>query len=301
LPIKDLGIIEEGNTVSHTFIIKNSSEKTIYVDKVISSCGCLVASKKEFTLNPGQSTDIKVEFNSFGAGGTEISKTVEIHAKDSNFPLILTLKANVKGIPPEKRIVITPVEKTLDGEPNRKYVLRLQVPSDPNIKFSIGVPEWLNYSMQKSKYNNFTGVVIWDIEIFLKSRKNERLNGDLVVNSNLPYFERVTMSIKIEPTPRFVINPYMIVFDVNVQNQSKDVSIKPIDGTLGSVRDVLKIQPSKDCIETNWTEDSNGIHLVVLNKACSPESGKIEIKAGDELLGTIPVIFNRANYHVCDD
>ncbi len=259
---------------------------------MISTWGCIATSKKKLILNPDQNTDIKVEFNSFGAGGTEISKTVEIYAEDSNYsPLVLTLKANVKGIPPEKRIVIMPVEKTLDGEPNKKYTIRLQVPSDPNVKFSIGVPEWLNYSMQKSKYNNFLGVVNWDIEIFLKNRKCERLKGDLVVNSNLPHFERVAMSVKIEPTPRFVINPYMIVFDVNVQNQSKDVFIIPVDGTLGSVRDFLKIQPSKDCIETNWTEDSNGIYLVVLNKACRPESGKIEIKAGDELLGTIPVIF----------
>jgi hypothetical protein len=252
----------------------------------------LVTSKKEFTLEPDQSTDIKVEFNSFGAGGTEMSKTVEIYAKDSNYsPLLLTLKANVKGIPPEKRIVLMPVEKTLDGEPNKKYTIRLQVPSDPNVKFSIGVPEWLNYSMQKRKYNNYIDVVNWDIEIFMKNRKCERMKGDLVINSNLPHFERVAMSINIEPTPRFIINPYMIVFDSNEQIQSKNVFIKPVDGTLGLVRNFLKIQPSKDCIETNWTEDSNGIHLVVLNKACRPESGKIEIKDGDELLGTIPVIF----------
>jgi hypothetical protein len=292
LPIKDLGIIEEGNTVSHTFIIKNTSEKTIYADKVVSSCGCIVTSKKDFALDPNQSTDIKIEYNSFGAGGTEISKTVEIYAKDSNYsPLILTLKANIKGIPPEKRIVITPAGITLNGEQNRKHSLILQVPSDPNIKFSIIVPEWLNYSLQKSKYNNIAGVVNWDIEIFLKNRKYERLNGDMVVNSNLPHFERVTMTIKIEPTPRLVINPYMIVFDVNVQNQSKKVLIRPVDSTLGPMKNFLKIKPSKDCIETSWTEDNNGIYLVVLNKTCSPESGKIEIRGGDELLGTIPVIF----------
>lgn len=293
-PVKDFGIIEESERFSHTFIIKNVSEKIVEVDKTISSCGCIVTTKKEFVLGPQESTDINIEFNSHGVGGLKIIKTISVCPKDDNdSPLILTIKADVKGIPPEKRIIIEPHQKTIEGEPDKKYSLRMQIPSDPNIKFSIDVPEWLGYSLQKSRYNNYANIINWDIEVYLKAKQKEKLSGGLVVNSNVPRFEKVTVPIQVVPKPNFIISPYMIIFDSNEVNQSREVSIKPNDCSLESVRNSLEFKSSKECIKTSWTTEGNDIHLKVINNSCSPESGKIEIKAENEILGSIPVIFKK--------
>jgi hypothetical protein len=292
-PVKDFGTIEEGGKFSHTFIIKNISAEIVEVNKTISSCGCVVTSKKEFKLKPNESTDIGVEFDSSGVGGMKIWKTIAVCPKDDkDKPLVLTVKADVKGIPPEKSITIEPRQKTMDGSPDKKYTLRLQVPSDPNINFSIDAPQWLSYSLQKSRYNNSAGVVVnWDIEIYLKTKQRAKLSGDIIVNSNLPRFEKVMVPIKVEPQPAFIINPYMITFDGSNPNQSKEVLIKLNDDTLESTRHLLEIKSSKECLETIWTNNENLIHLKVTNKSCGEGFGKIEIKVGDQVLGVIPVIF----------
>lgn len=291
-PIKDFGIIEENKKVSHTFVIKNISNDVIEVDKVASSCGCIITSKKEFKLDPNQSTDINVEFNSTGTGGMKIWKTIAVCPKDDkNKQLILTVKADVKGIPPEKRITLAPTQATLDGGPDKKYTFRLQIPSDPKIKFSVEAPQWLSYSLQKSKFNDFAAVVNWDVEICLKTKQREKLSGNLVISSNLPQFEKVSALIQVVPMPKLIINPYMIRFEGNDPDQSKEVMIKYNEGTLESIRDLLEIKSSKKCVETSWIVDGDTIHLKVVNKACSPGLIKIEIRAGDELLGVIPVLF----------
>jgi hypothetical protein len=292
-PVKDFGVIEEGNTVSHTFAIKNISAETIYVDKVISSCGCIVTSKKDFSLEPAQSTDIAVEFNSRGSGGMKLWKTVAICVKDGNYPpLVLTVKANVKGIPPEKRIVIMPNEKTLDGDPDKKTILKLQVPSDPNIKFSIDAPKWLVYSLQKSKYNNITGIVNWDIEISLKAKQREKLSGEIVVNSNVPRFEKITVPIQVLPRPAFNVSPYMITFKNGESRQ--EVRVRSGDYNVEAVRNSIKIQSSKECLKVNWLKDTPAteIWLEILNDGCDSQPAKLEILLAHDVVGIIPIVFN---------
>ena len=290
-PLKDFGVIDEGQKISHTFVVKNISAKAISVDRVIPSCGCMITSKNEFKLEPNESTDIKVEVNSSGFGGLTVLKTVSVCISGDEYtPLVLTIKAGVKGLPPEKKIIVKPNEKIITGDSRKRYVLSLQVPADPNVEFSIDVPEWLGYSLQKSKYNDFPRIVNWDINLFLKKDEPKKLDGNLIIYSNMPLFEKITVPIRVVPEPVLSIIPYMISFD-NEPNQIRDIVIRPNKGVKGLPDKTLEIRPSLECLKTSWVIDNNEIRLKVSDKSCGAGFGKIEIMADNELIGTIPVIF----------
>jgi hypothetical protein len=290
-PLKDFGVIEEGQKISYVFVIKNISDEMVDVDRIIPSCGCMVTSKNEFRLEPNESTDIKVEFDSKGLGGLTILKTVSICISGDRYsPLILTIKADVEGIPPERRIVVIPHEKTINGDSKKRYTLNLRVPSDPNIKFSIDGPEWLGFLLQKSKYNDFAGIINWDIILFLKNNETRKLNGCLTVSSNMPLFEKITVPMQVVPESVLTITPYMISFD-NEPNQIRDIVIRPNKSVKGLPGKTLEIRPSQKCLKTSWVMDNKEIRLKVSNKSCGAGFGKIEILADNELIGTIPVVF----------
>lgn len=290
-PLKDFGAIEEGRKLSHAFIVKNISTEVLDVNEVVPSCGCIITSMKEFKLKPNESMEIKIEFDSSGAGGMKIYKTISVCPKNYKAPLILTVEADVKAIPPEKRITISPTQKILEGNSIVKDVFCLQVPADPNFSFTIDVPPWLSYSLQKNRFNDLVGVVNWDVEIYLKAKQLKKLSGDIIFNSNLPRFEKVIVPIKVEPRPMFNINPYMITFDGSEPNQIKEVSIKRNDNIIDLLPDSFEIKSSKACVEMNWTDDGKVIHLKVTNRACEKGFGKIEIRTSDDVIGMIPVVF----------
>lgn len=60
----DFGTIIEGAIVSHEFFITNEGTSDLNIIKVGASCGCTVAKPAEDKLEPGESTELKVTFNS---------------------------------------------------------------------------------------------------------------------------------------------------------------------------------------------------------------------------------------------
>lgn len=77
----DYGTIFQDSVVTKSFILTNEGNESLKILEVKASCGCtaVVAGKQE--LNPGESTDIKVSFNSKGKSGKQ-NKTITIKTND---------------------------------------------------------------------------------------------------------------------------------------------------------------------------------------------------------------------------
>ena len=67
----DFGKVNQGEKVQHNFEIKNTGKKELLIRKTKSSCGCTVSQLEKTTVPPGESTFIKVTFNSSGRQGKE--------------------------------------------------------------------------------------------------------------------------------------------------------------------------------------------------------------------------------------
>ncbi len=94
----EFGNIKQGETVEHDFEIKNEGKSDLIIRKVTASCGCTAANPTKNVIAPGESTTLKVTFNSRGKKGKQ-NKTVTVITNDpSNFKKVLWVKGNVDDL-----------------------------------------------------------------------------------------------------------------------------------------------------------------------------------------------------------
>jgi len=103
----DFGVIEQGEMVSHTFILTNGGSDLLKISNVTASCGCTAAKPEKQELAPGESTNLLVTFNSAHRQGSQF-KTVKVTSNDPENPEVtLSIKANV--VLPNKNNTASPV------------------------------------------------------------------------------------------------------------------------------------------------------------------------------------------------
>lgn len=116
-PKYDFGELIEGQRVSHEFVVKNDGDETLEIRKINASCGCTAAHPEKDRLAPGESTKIKVNFDSSNRQGKQV-KYVYVMTNDKSNPQIRLeftcdiqprLVSNSKEVS-GARLVITPTK-----------------------------------------------------------------------------------------------------------------------------------------------------------------------------------------------
>lgn len=77
----DFGTVSEGEKIAHTFKIKNSGAAALTIDRVVPDCGCTVSTASTKVIEPEDSGEISVEFDTTGFSGQKV-KTVRIYTND---------------------------------------------------------------------------------------------------------------------------------------------------------------------------------------------------------------------------
>jgi len=91
----NFGDLREGQIVSHSFIIKNTGTDTLKIFNVRTSCGCTAAEMPKKILAPGDSTVLRVTFNTKNKKGAQ-QKYIYLTSNDPQTPKFkLVLKAEV--------------------------------------------------------------------------------------------------------------------------------------------------------------------------------------------------------------
>jgi hypothetical protein len=91
----DFKNIEQGKIVDHNFTITNTGGDLLKITDVRASCGCTAAKPDKLDLKPGESTEIKVTFNSSGRLGPQV-KYVYVNTNDpSNTEIKLQITGNI--------------------------------------------------------------------------------------------------------------------------------------------------------------------------------------------------------------
>lgn len=96
-PIADVGIVESGASVEHTFVLRNEGDAPLEILEVDPDCGCTVADY-DTVIPPGQSGRITavVDVTTFVG---PIAKYLELLTNDRQTPkLTLTVKAEVRPL-----------------------------------------------------------------------------------------------------------------------------------------------------------------------------------------------------------
>jgi Protein of unknown function (DUF1573) len=86
--VYDFGKVTEGEKVAYFFRFVNTGKKLLVIEKASASCGCTIAEKPEAPVFPGDTSFIKVVFNSFGKAGHNEKRITVLSNAYPSFPIL---------------------------------------------------------------------------------------------------------------------------------------------------------------------------------------------------------------------
>jgi hypothetical protein len=90
----NFGEIQQGESVTHDFILKNTGDADLLISAAKGSCGCTVPEWPKTPIAKGEEAAIKVTFNSAGRSGKQ-NKTVTLVTNAIPNTKVLTINGNV--------------------------------------------------------------------------------------------------------------------------------------------------------------------------------------------------------------
>lgn len=91
----DFGQVKDGDIVRHTFKFTNSGSNPLVVQRAKASCGCTVPTWTKEPIEPGETGEIAVEFNSKNKAGMQ-TKTITVTGNfEGNINKVLRIKGEV--------------------------------------------------------------------------------------------------------------------------------------------------------------------------------------------------------------
>ena len=98
----DFGELKEGDVVEHTYSFKNAGEFPLIINNVGVSCGCTASEWPREPVAPGDTSSIKIKFNTKGKAGPQ-AKTITVFANTSpastsiNFTAVVSVIDSAKS------------------------------------------------------------------------------------------------------------------------------------------------------------------------------------------------------------
>jgi hypothetical protein len=90
----DFGTITEGESVEHTYLVKNTGTAPLIIQKAEPSCGCTVPDWSKQPIPPGGNGFVKAKFDSSGKPGIQ-NKSITVTANTYPVQTVLRFKAMV--------------------------------------------------------------------------------------------------------------------------------------------------------------------------------------------------------------
>lgn len=111
----DFGTIKNGGNGVYEFKFTNAGKEPLIITNAQGSCGCTVPTWPHEPVKPGESSKIKVSYDTKRPG--PFTKTVTITANAKNSPKVLTIKGVVEDAVKEQT---TPFKNESKGAPYEK-------------------------------------------------------------------------------------------------------------------------------------------------------------------------------------
>ncbi|MGY4384763.1 hypothetical protein ACVWYN_001797 [Pedobacter sp. UYP24] len=94
--VHNFGTIKKGEIVTYAFKLTNTGKEPIIIKDALATCGCTVPEIPKQPIKPGESSEIKVVFNSAGKPVGPITKPITVSSNAVNSPVQITLVGEIK-------------------------------------------------------------------------------------------------------------------------------------------------------------------------------------------------------------
>lgn len=199
-PLHEFATVAEGEAIEHDFSISNAGDSVLEIRKIVPSCGCTAAVIASEKLEPGQSTALKVRFDTNGFRGYKI-KTVRLYTNDPDKnSTVFTLQGTVQ--PP---LAIDPPRVNFGvlhkGDTASQQVVIKATKGGIRIEDVRPRSELIKVQTQESPAGTVVTVELdpaLPLGVF-RSRIAVKTNSDGAAVTNIPVFARVEGDLQPEP------------------------------------------------------------------------------------------------------
>lgn len=292
----DFGNVTEGDSLKHTFKVKNAGTAPLEITRVRTSCGCTAAVTKEKTVAPGQTTEIEVTFNTRGRMGPN-RKTITIQTNDpENANAKVEIKAMIERLLAFEPTIVRlnashgeekSVEAWLTGKLAKDAKLEIgEVEGDSDVKVEL--------AEKKEGEETKRGV-----KFTLKGTKVGRTNGTVKIKTGVEKVPELSLRFNTAVTGNVDVRPRALYFDDKTP-QGKErvmrVTSKREDFKLTAAK-VLE-GPYKARISKPETGAGFDVHVTYEGKGDGTDkdpnasNGKLELVSNDPLEPKIEVPLN---------
>ena len=91
----DFGKVNEGDTLSHVFKMRNTGKEPLIIYKSVGSCDCVGTDYPKDMIAPGNEVTLKTYFNTKGRKGPQ-NRTITLTCNTEPADIMLTIKADVQ-------------------------------------------------------------------------------------------------------------------------------------------------------------------------------------------------------------
>jgi len=114
--VHDFGNMKQHGDATCEFEFSNTGTEPLIISNAKGSCGCTVPQWPKEPIMPGQTSAIKVRYDSKRIG--PINKSVTITSNASNSPTkVIRIKGNIEAAPKTEPAQTMPLKKASDGAP----------------------------------------------------------------------------------------------------------------------------------------------------------------------------------------
>jgi hypothetical protein len=114
--VHDFGTMKQHGDASTEFLFKNTGNEPLIISNAKGSCGCTVPEWPREPIQPGQSSAIKVKYDSKRLG--PINKSVTITSNGSEQPKVIRIKGNIEAAPKADESAMPVKEPTMAPSAN---------------------------------------------------------------------------------------------------------------------------------------------------------------------------------------
>ncbi len=197
--------------VALTLIVKNEGNAPLELSDVRTTCGCTLVEPGRKSVPPGETTDVKVRYNSEGKQGHVESKVII----ESNDPQRPKVEMNIAG-EVKRAVKRTPVGgfviRTVDAKPGQIGTVHLenQMPEPMKLRLSgSNLQDWLDMEIKE-----ITPGQVYDVVgTTKKDLPPGGLRGTLVFDTGLSKEEKLTVHARLTLLSRVEIVPPVIYLD----------------------------------------------------------------------------------------
>ncbi len=201
----DFGSVVQGDTVVRDFSVKNDGNAPLYIQRVVSACGCTATNISKEQVNPGDAATIRASFDTTGFSGQK-TKTIRVFTSDLDEPsFVLSLKGTI--VPD---LVITPSRIAFDDvsvgseqwPPQATIQLTVRQTSPLEIVEVQSLSPAVIVTAKNSSPKSWTLLVALDPKASvgeLRERLVVSLRGGKEDSVNIPVFARIVGSVRATP------------------------------------------------------------------------------------------------------